>query len=93
MKNVLSPFFYHLKEYDQHFQYCSYICFLSFKELLSYNMIRSNSLNKTINNLFTQNMFYSMLKQESEEKKFLDFKIKENKLHLKRYDKIKLNSN
>lgn len=96
MKNVLSPFFYHLKEYNQYFQYCSYICFLSFKELLSYNMVRSNPLNKIINNLFTQNMFYSMIKQESEEKKYFDFNMMENRLNLKYkkgYEKIKIKRN
>ncbi|RMZ93157.1 sine oculis-binding -like protein [Brachionus plicatilis] len=76
IKCVQSPFFYYLKEYDQHFQHCSYLCFLSFKEILSYKMIKSNSFNKFMNRFFSQNMFYGMMKQESYSTKSKILKIK-----------------
>lgn len=67
MNNVQSPFFYYLKECDQHFQYCSYICFINFKENLSYNMVKSNSISKIMNQSFGQNMLLSFFNRESED--------------------------
>lgn len=49
MKNVEIPLAYHYQENDQHFQYCGYICFLSFKEILSYNLVKANRNIKSTN--------------------------------------------
>ncbi|CAF0872587.1 unnamed protein product [Brachionus calyciflorus] len=64
IKTVQKPYNYYLRENDQHFQYCGYLCFLSFKESLSYNMIKSNGISKILNHVFTENYLNEIVKND-----------------------------
>lgn len=92
-KNINDPFVYHFKENDQHFQYCGYLCFLSFKESLSYNLIKTTGSNKIassilVDNLLCRNNFQKSVCVQNNVRGL----VKVDKLHKKLQNRIKMMS-